>query len=413
MKKTRNLIGLIVLLVVGLVIGAEYLFGINLLTEFFIDDTNPPEIHIGNLPSKVVVDTPFTLNEEEISCEDDYDRFCRVDIQGSVDTSVVGEYTILVSATDSAGNTETINFIVEVVEGVDGSFYIPTGYYDGIEGLTGESLKNALNDIITNHTEFPYTDDDTDVWDMLRDADEDPNNPDNVILFYSGFSWPKECQDTNTDLLPDYCFEGNNREADYTEWNREHIWSKSHGDFEDEGDYAYEEASGGYALGAHTDGHHLVAAERSMNSVKNNRFFADCHDGVEDDNLVDRGYGNYTCGEWYFEPRDEVKGDVARMLFYMVIRYEGEQGDFVDLELTTDLYQYENAETSIKNSKLPYYEDLEVLLRWHLEDPVSEWEILRNQTIYEYQGNRNPFIDIPELVEEIWGTPENPVDYSN
>jgi endonuclease I len=252
-----------------------------------------------------------------------------------------------------------------------------------------------------------------DVWKMLREADEDPDNPDNVILFYSGYSWPKECQDTNTDLLPDYCFENNDREADYTEWNREHIWSKSHGDFEDEDGYLYEDSFGGYALGAHTDGHHLVAAERAMNSTKNNRFFDDCHDGVNDDDLVDRGFGNYTCGDWYFEPRDEVKGDVARMLFYMVIRYEGEEGDFVDLELTNDLYKYEDLEIAIKNSKLPYYENLSVLLRWHLEDPVDEWELERNESIYQIQGNRNPFIDHPELVELIWGTADNPVEYTS
>jgi len=291
--------------------------------------------------------------------------------------------------------------------------YVPDGYYDGIDGLTGEALKNALNNIITNHIEFPYTDkdiDDIDVWKMLRAADEDPENSDNIILFYSGYSWPKECQDTNTDLLPDYCFENSDRNLDYTEWNREHIWSKSHGDFEDEDGYAFEDSFGGYALGAHTDGHHLVAAERTMNSTKNNRFFDDCHDGINDDNLVDRDFGNYTCGEWYFEPRDEVKGDVARMLFYMAIRYEGEDGDFVDLELTADFESIELIE-AIKNSKLPYYADLDILLRWHIEDPVSEWEIERNETIYQFQGNRNPFIDMPELVALVWGTPENPTEY--
>ena len=407
MKKSKTVLPLLILIIAGVIFGSEYFFGVNLITKYLVNDTNAPEITVGDIPSKLVIDTPFTLNEDEISCQDDHDRFCEVEIEGSVNTGVLGEYVIIISATDSSGNEEILNFIVEVVEGVDGSFYIPTGYYDGIEGLTGDALKDALNDIITGHTEYPYTDDDTDVWDMLRAADEDPDNPNNVILFYTGISWPKECQDTNTDLLPDYCFENNDRDADYTEWNREHIWSKSHGDFEDEDGYAFEESSGSYALGAHTDGHHLVAAERSMISIKNNRFFDDCHEGINDDNLVDREYGNYTCGDWYFEPRDEVKGDVARMLFYMVIRYEGEDGDFVDLELTTDIYQFEDAETSIRDSKLPYYENLATLLRWNLEDPVSEWEILRNQTIYEFQGNRNPFIDMPELAELIWGSAED------
>ncbi|MGS0972813.1 MAG: endonuclease [Candidatus Izemoplasmataceae bacterium] len=386
MKKSRNALGIIVLIIAGIIFGAEYFLNVNLITKFIIDDQNAPEITIGDLPSKVVINTPYTINEDEITCEDDHDRFCEVDIDGQVDTSIVGEYTIIISATDSSGNEEIINFIVEVVEGVDGSFYIPTGYYSDIEGLTGEALKDALNDIITGHTEYPYTDDDTDVWDILRDADEDPDNPNNVMTFYSGISLPKDCQDTNTP--PEFCTMEINGEMDTYEWNREHIWSKSRGDFSNASD-----------LGAYTDTHHLVAAERTMNSIKNNRMYEDCHDG-DDTNIEDRGYGNYTCNEWSFEPRDEVKGDVARMIFYMAVRYEGEEGDLVDLEVINDALED-------RDSKLPFYGDLDDLLRWHLEDPVSEWEILRNQTIYEYQGNRNPFIDLPELVEMIWGTSED------
>ncbi|MCF7925574.1 MAG: endonuclease, partial [Candidatus Izimaplasma sp.] len=116
--------------------------------------------------------------------------------------------------------------------------------------------------------------------------------------------------------------------------------------------------------------------------------------------IEDRGYGNYTCNDWEFEPRDEVKGDVARMIFYMAVRYEGEIGDMVDLEVVND-------PDASKSSKLPVYGDIDDLLRWHIEDPVSEKEILRNQIIYQYQGNRNPFIDMPELIQLIWGDPED------
>lgn len=392
MKKSRTAIALIVLVVAGLIFGSEYFFDINLITKYFINDTTAPEITIGNIPSKVVIDTPFTLDEDEITCKDDHDRFCEVEIDGSVNSSILGEYLIIISSTDTSGNEEVLNFIIEVVEGVDGSFYIPTGYYDGIEGLTGDALKDALNDIITGHTEYPYTDDETDVWDILRDADEDPDNPDNVILFYTGISWPKECQDTVTP--PEYCVMEIDGEMKTVEWNREHIWSKSRGDFE-----IKEGTSTVLDMGAHTDTHHLVAAERVMNSTKNNRLFEDCHDG-DDTNVNDVGYGNYTCNDWEFEPRDEVKGDVARMIFYMAVRYEGEEGDQVDLEV-------ENDPDASRSSKLPIYGDLDDLLRWHLEDPVSEWEILRNQTIYEYQGNRNPFIDMPELIELIWGSADD------
>jgi len=99
----------------------------------------------------------------------------------------------------------------------------------------------------------------------------------------------------------------------------------------------------------------------------------------------------------------------------MATRYEGEfdneHGDYVDLEITNNLYTYEELETAIQNSKLPYYENLSVLLRWHILDPVDEWEVERNESIYQIQGNRNPFIDHPEWVALIWGTPESPIEY--
>lgn len=386
MKKSRNMVALIVLAIAGIVFGSEYFFDVNLITKYLIEDTEAPEITIEGIPSQVVINTPFTIDDDNATCKDDHDRFCEVELSGSVDTSVPGEYDIEFFAEDSSGNKNTITFTVQVVASADGSFYIPLGYYSSIDGLSGDELKNTLNDIITNHTEFPYTDDDTDVWDILRAADEDPDNPNNVRTFYSGISLPKECQDTNTP--PDFCTMEIDGELDTYEWNREHIWSKSRGDFSNASD-----------LGAYTDTHHLVAAERTMNSIKNNRMYEDCHDG-DDSNIEDRGYGNYTCNEWSFEPRDEVKGDVARMIFYMAVRYEGEDGDLVDLEVINDALED-------RSSKLPFYGDLDDLLRWHLEDPVSEWEIQRNQTIYQYQGNRNPFIDLPELVERIWGTSED------
>lgn len=401
MKKPKSLISLLIV-IIAFFVGSETVLDIDLLEWFTPEDSTPPVIDASNLRTTVVQNSLFTT--DDISCSDNIDDTCTIVVDQEIDTSIIGSQRLIVSATDSNENTSELEIIISIIEGVIPSMYIPDGYYDGIDGLEGDALKNLLNDIITSHTEYPYTDDDTDVWDILRAADEDPDNPDNVILFYTGQSVPKDCQDTRTDLLPDFCFEDENRDNDYIEWNREHIWSKSHGDFEDEDGYAFKDEDGGYALGAHTDAHHLVASERSMNSTKNNRFYDDCHDGIDDDNLVERDYGNYTCGEWFFEPRDEVKGDVARMLFYMAVRYEGEDGDFVDLELTVDLYDFEDPEVSIKNSKLPYYEDLAVLLRWHEEDPVSEWEILRNQTVYGFQGNRNPFIDMPDLVSLIWGT---------
>ncbi|MCF7926346.1 MAG: endonuclease [Candidatus Izimaplasma sp.] len=373
------------ILVIALFIGSDYLDVLEFdLGSILQSDREAPVIHTDQLKTKVVKGSPYSL--EDVYCTDNLDDTCTVKIDGDVNTSSLGTYLIVFRATDSLGNEIEITFTVEVIEFIDPSVYIPDGYYLNIEGLTGEDLKSALNDIITSHIEYPYTDDETDVWDILRAADEDPENPDNVLLFYTGVSWPKACQDTITP--PDYCEAEMYGELRTIEWNREHIWSKSRGGFTNDSD-----------LGAYTDTHHLVAAERRMNSIKNNRLFEDCHDG-DDTNIEDRGYGNYTCNDWEFEPRDEVKGDVARMLFYMAVRYEGETGDLVDLELADD-------PDASRDSFLPLYGDIDDLLRWHLEDPVREEEILRNEVIFSYQGNRNPFIDMPELAELIWGSPED------
>ena len=382
-KKLKNIL-MIFAIVLGLFIAIDSYLGTKVVIRLI--DHQGPTIITDQLKNYHLIDRDYDYSS--IYCEDNFDETCNITIINEMDTSILGNQTFKIQATDEAGNITVILYTVEIIDNIDGSIYIPNGYYDSIIGLEGELLKSALNDIITDHTEYPYTDEETDVWDLLKILDEDPNNPDNVLLFYSDLSWYKECQDTLTP--PEFCKMEIEGQTEVIEWNREHVWSKSRGDFE-----IKEGTTTVLAMGAHTDLHHLVAEERTMNSIKNNRMFEDCHDG--DDTSVEHvGYGNYTCNSWDFEPRDEVKGDVARMLFYMAVRYEGEEGDMVDLELI-------NNPDSDKLSKLPLYGDLDDLLRWHEEDPVSEREILRNQLIYTYQNNRNPFVDRPDLVTLIWG----------
>lgn len=245
------------------------------------------------------------------------------------------------------------------------SAQIPSGYYDSADGLTGTSLKSALNDIIDGHTEYPYSSSGTDVWDILKVADRDPNDSTHVIGLYSGFSMDAAAE-----------YDGG------AGWNREHVWAKSRGNF-------------GTSKGAGTDLHHLRAADVSTNSARNNRNFDEAPTQYVD------GSGNYSgttdsytsSVDWIWEPRDEVKGDVARMIFYMVVRYEGENGE-VDLELTDSLLS--NTDQS------PIHGKASVLIQWHEDDPVSSEEIARNDVIYGYQNNRNPFIDHPEYVCKVF-----------
>ncbi|PAT01372.1 hypothetical protein CI105_07275 [Candidatus Izimaplasma bacterium ZiA1] len=389
MKRVKYSFSTLIVLIIAAVFGSNYFLDVDILS-MVLGDTKAPIIDTSTIATKVRLDDPFTF--DTLTCSDNVDTSCIVDVIGTVDTTITGTYNVILKATDAAGNLARVELSIEVYEGLNTAIYVPDGYYDSIDGMSGETLKAALNDIITGHTEYPYTSTSTDVWDMLRDADEDPDNPENVLLFYTGYSLPKSCQDSSNP--PAECEVEIYGELKTVEWNREHIWSKSRGDFE-----IKEGTATVLDMGAHTDGHHLVAAERVMNSTKNNRHFEDCHDG-DDTNIVDRGYGNYTCNDWEFEPRDEVKGDTARMIFYMAVRYEGEEGDMVDLEVIND-------PDSSKELKLPEYGDLDDLLRWMIEDPVSEKEIERNEAIFQFQGNRNPFIDHPELVELIWGSPED------
>jgi endonuclease I len=238
---------------------------------------------------------------------------------------------------------------------------IPEGYYSDAEDKTGTELKDALYNIIKDHTEYYYTSSMTDTWDIIKESDRDTANSDNVILLYSGLSVDAD-QEYNS---------GNG-------WTREHVWAKSRGDF-------------GTDPGPGTDCHHLRPENEDVNAVRSNYFFEEGGSEVYYDGVSTGCYLNEAAST--FEPRDAVKGDVARMVFYMAVRYEGE-GDEPDLELTEDIYTVYD--------KQPYMGVKSTLLKWNEEDPVDDFESNRNEVVYGYQGNRNPFIDHPEYASEIW-----------
>lgn len=241
---------------------------------------------------------------------------------------------------------------------------IPQGYYDSAQGFTGDTLKTALNLIIKDHTQFPYTSSGTDVWDILKETDRDTLNANNVLLIYSGWS-VNAAQEFNGG----------------SGWSREHIWAKSRGDF-------------GTAIGPGTDVHALRPCDVSVNSARNNRWFAECSTEYIDGNGAT---GSYTSSsQWVWKPNDNVKGDVARMIFYMATRYEGANGE-PDLEVIDSI-------PSDNFTNDPIHAKLSDLYQWHLDDPVDDWERNRNDIIYySYQNNRNPFIDHPEYATLIWG----------
>ncbi len=260
----------------------------------------------------------------------------------------VGSHIVAVTATDgTASITETFGVTVEEAE-----VEVPgDDYYSDAIGKKGDVLKAALHEIIDDHHELSYSE----VWDALKITDEDPTNSDNVILLYSGDSRSKN---RNGGMVGD--------------WNREHTWAKSHGNF-------------GTSKGPGTDIHHLRPSDVQVNSSRGNLDFD--YGGTA--NVKNCAECKRDSDSW--EPPNDVKGDVARMLFYMAVRYEA--GDKVDLELND----------RVNNGSIPYHGKLSVLLEWHEQDPVSEWELNRNEKIEEIQGNRNPFIDYPEWANDIWG----------
>ena len=259
----------------------------------------------------------------------------------------------------------------------------PPGYYSSANGLTGEALRLALHDIVDDHQRLPYTSSATDTWDALGVCEQDPNNPSRVITIYRNTSvlWSEQ----NTSVG----------------WNREHTWPSSFGYTNDNGcNYPY------------TDLHQLRAASPSYNSARGNRPYdwctsANCESFVAEGT----GFSNFSSGfgstgSW--ETWEDRRGDVARNIFYMDMRYEGGNHAITGCS-EPDLRITDNRNLIVSNTgqnlSVAYMGLLSVLLEWHLEDPVSVAEQNRNDVVFGYQGNRNPFIDHPEFVCQIWACP--------
>lgn len=228
-----------------------------------------------------------------------------------------------------------------------------TGYYAGIDpDATGGDLKAQLYALVAESYLWPYVD----LWPALVYADADPNQDGNVLLFYTGWSRPAR-----------------HYGGDRGDWNREHVWAKSRGGF-------------GNAPGPGTDLHIVLPTDVRVNSARNNLSFDNGGEPWEETGCK-RDHDSW-------EPRDEVKGDVARAIFYAAVRYEGPA---LDLELTDEVLP--------QNDGRPLHGKLSTLLEWHEADPPDDGERRRNDRVQELQGNRNPFVDQPEWVGMIWSGP--------
>ena len=219
--------------------------------------------------------------------------------------------------------------------------------YETMELLTPESVGKICQPTKL----FPYTSQDTDVWDIIKKADFDPSNANCIRLIYTRYS-----------IHP-----GRRGKEKDSGWNREHCWPKSLSNMP-------KKIS---SPGIGTDAHNLFCADPSINSTRQNKYF-----DIGGHNVIDRspapGYSgktqSYTDHDSW-EPPDAAKGVVARAILYMRCAYASH-----------GLKLVENPQSDLEMGKLS------VLLRWNLEYPPDDWERSRNRIIMHFQGNSNPFI---------------------
>ena len=252
---------------------------------------------------------------------------------------------------------------------------IPPGYYARVDASSPAKLRATVHAIIkAGHVKIPYSAPTTDVWNVLERADQDPADSSRIRDVYRNASYPKFGA-------------GNNR------YQREHAWPKSFG-------FPHNEA----ANFCYTDCHMLFLADGGYNAARSNNVYDDCAAPtetypVEGTGCVDKRQDGFPEGRW--EVWEGRRGDVARALLYMDVRYEGE-GAEPDLVLTDDINRIEASNTG-RNLDVAYMGILSTLLRWNEQDPVSPAERRRNDVVYSYQRNRNPFVDHPEWVRVIFG----------
>ena len=262
----------------------------------------------------------------------------------------------------SDGEELNVRITVEELELTADTYYSTIGYLPEMEA---GDIKTILHNLIDEHVSGSYALLKT----ILPLSDADPNDPSKMILLYTGRSQGGELTQSN--------------EADG--WNREHVWPLSR--------LASTKSDQTTSKIAGHDAHHIRPADYSVNAARGNLEFGLASTIVNDT----YGPGSSKCkiSSEYFEPRDEVKGDIARMLFYMAVRYEGDVADEFDLELVFDSHGTNTTEIG----------NLALLLEWNRIDPVDDFERNRNNVIYSFQNNRNPFIDYPSLADLIWSLP--------
>ena len=243
---------------------------------------------------------------------------------------------------------------------------VPSGYYSTLEGKSGATLRQAIQDIISNPN-IVRVQNYGDAYNVLKDADQNPENSGQVWMIYDEQPISKIDYQTDNSIIG--------------KWNREHIYCQSRLGIPSmfipnaipDGINVWRLTTGSSDIEAsHDDTHHLRAVGGQENSTRNNRNYGVDYNGPS---------GNI--GSW--------RGDVARAIFFMAIRYN-----------TLNVVNGDPA-----SSPTGQIGDLATLLSWNTLDPADDFEMNRNNVIFNWQMNRNPFIDYPALVNYVFGNLTN------
>ena len=249
----------------------------------------------------------------------------------------------------------------------------PANYYNSANGLTGNQLKTALHNIIKGHTSISYGN--------ILNAFWSTDNKGNGVVWDMYSDRPGGTPPYTYYLGQDNC---GNYDSEGDCYNREHSWPQS---------WFNEQTT------PRTDLHHIFPTDGYVNQRRSNYAFGEVRNASW---TSQNGSKLGTCKTsgftgTVFEPIDEYKGDFARAIMYMSVRYYTEDGSWSTSDMTT------------KSEIKPWA--IQMLLRWNEQDPVSQKEIDRNNAIYnDYQHNRNPFVDHPEYARMIWDPTWNSVE---
>lgn len=245
---------------------------------------------------------------------------------------------------------------------------VPAGYYNSAEGKNGAELKTILHQIIANDTtgNLSYGSGAGRTWEGFYSTDRDMTTNAVIDMYSPEIRYYPD---------PNPTFASFGQEV-HIEHSLPRSWW-----------------GGSTSVAAYTDLHHLFPSDGVTNNAKSNYPLGVVTGTLFFDNGVSKvGNGNYPgYTNRVFEPADEYKGDFARAYLYIATTYQNYSGSW--------------SSPMMDNNTYPVFNEwaIDLLLQWHRQDPVSEKETTRNNVVYSFQNNRNPYIDYPQLAEHVWG----------